>query len=89
MEYSVPVTLGVFSVMGKPDLSVLLPTEQLVTTGGGGLFCCSFMERLKIKLALLLIYPEMISVCYFFRQKALNIIKMLSELNSDPTKMPY
>lgn len=36
----------------------------------GFLFCCSFVVGLKIKLALLLIYPEMLSACHFFNQKA-------------------
>lgn len=88
MEYPVPVTLEVFSQLWG-NLIYQFAAHRAACSNWGVLFCCSFMERLKIKLALLLIYPEMISVCYFFRQKALNIIKMLSDLNSDPTKMPY
>lgn len=42
IEYLRPVTLGVdFTVTGKPDVSVFLPTEQLVTIGD---FCFAVLS---------------------------------------------
>lgn len=88
MEYLMPVTLGLdFTVMRKPDES--FSAHRIACNNWGLLFCCSFVKRLKIKLALLLIYSEMISACNFFNQKTLNAIKMLSEQNSDPIKIPH
>lgn len=86
--------LGRWGRGGIPDASfeetccIRFSTHRTASNNWGFLVCCSFMERLKIKLTLLLIYPEMVSACHFFDQKTLRIIKILS-LNSGPIKMPH
>lgn len=88
MEYLMTVTLGVdFTAIRKPGEP--FSAHRTACNNWGLLFCWSFVERLKIKLALLLIYSEMISACRFFNQKTLNIRKMLSERSSDPIKIPH